>query len=208
MNGNAMQLVINGQVRDLDLAVETQFEEIMKEVHRIVHSPGITITRVNLDGKDITGADWDGFERLTAGDIGSLEVETGAMDELVTETLESLNQFLNQVVKELGRAIELFRVGEELKAIEVYGSTLEGIQLINYLTPMIHRNLGLNGGSNGGEGSIGEQSTRLEEILVDMLSAQESSDWILLTDLIEYELIPHLEKWQRIFALWRAVPVV
>ena len=208
MNGNTLQLVINGQVRDHDLAVDTQFEEIMKEVNRIVHSPGITITRVNLDGKDITGADWDGFDRLTAGEISSLEVETGAMDELVTETLNSLSQFLDQVIKELQRAVELFRLSEDLKAFEVYGSTLEGIQLINYLTPMIHRNLGLNGGSNGGTGSIEEQTSKLEGILVDMLSSQESSDWILLTDLIEYELVPHLENRQSTLALWRAAPVV
>ncbi len=207
MNGNAMQLVINGQVKDLGLAMDTQFDDVMKEVHRIVQSPGITITRVNLDGKDITGADWGGFDRLTVGEIGSLEVETGAMDDLVMETLDSLNHFLTQVVKELGKSVEMFRLGEELKAIEVYGSTLEGIQLINYLTPMIHRNLGLNGGSNGDAGSIDEQSTKLEGILVDMLSAQESSDWVLLADLLEYELVPHLKDRQSALILWRTAPV-
>ena len=39
-----------------------------------------------------------------------------------------------------------------------------------------------------------EDESRFEELLGSMLVAQEAQDWILLADLIEYELVPVFEK--------------
>jgi hypothetical protein len=39
----------------------------------------------------------------------------------------------------------------------------------------------------------------LNGILMEIIGAQQHSDWVLLTDLLEYELAPQLELWQEIF---------
>ena len=39
-----------------------------------------------------------------------------------------------------------------------------------------------------------EESDRIESLFSEMLKAQESQDWILLADLVEYEILPVLQR--------------
>jgi hypothetical protein len=47
---------------------------------------------------------------------------------------------------------------------------------------------------------VSVQSTieNLEQIICQMLKAQSDEDWVLLSDLLEYELLPSIESWKEI----------
>jgi hypothetical protein len=47
--------------------------------------------------------------------------------------------------------------------------------------------------------TLRESVDGLNGILMEIIGAQQHSDWVLLTDLLEYELAPQLELWQEIF---------
>lgn len=204
MIAKEMQILINGQEREFDLPAATPFKEIMREVNRIIQKPGQSVTRINLNGEDITGADWGGYDMMPAKEISNLEIQTSNMDLLALETLDSLDDFLSKLIAELGKAVNQFRIGEDMKGVEIFGLLLDGIQVVNHLTPMIQRNLGEAVCDLTYDGQpIADQFSKMEVIIKDMLAAQEDQDWILLADLIEYEFVPHFEDRQQILHMWR-----
>ncbi len=199
-----MNVTIDGKSCDLGLHPEVTFPEIMSVIGRLDPSPGIGITRVLLDGADITGADWSHLSAVPAATIQALEVETGSVSKLANELIDSLEDFAGRLVTELGSTAESFRQGEQEKAIGQYTRALDGIQLLNHTTDMVIRNLDFDAEqvTFGGKPST-NHFQKLSPLLDDMFSAQKRDDVVLLADLIEYELIPQFEDHQKILKLWR-----
>jgi hypothetical protein len=76
--------------------------------------------------------------------------------------------------------------------------------VVNHTTAMIQHNLEIDDSRISGNGnSVAKQLGNLEPILTDMFTAQQDQDWILLADLIEYELIPHFNDRQKILTSWK-----
>lgn len=199
-----MNLIIDGQPREVTIAADAKFPEVMRAVGQIQEAPGIGITRVKLNGRDITGADWSHYAGVGATTMDELEVETGNVSALAGELLDSLEDFTGRLISELGRTAESFRLGDDQRAAELYSRTLEGIQLLSHTTVMVARNLKLNTAQlQFGGRPTNEHLQKLPPLIDDMFAAQQKEDWVLLADLIEYELIPQFEDHQRIFRLWR-----
>lgn len=188
-----MKLLINGAEQSLDLPGTSTFQDVMQVVNHAAVGPGKSVTRVSLNGQDITGTDWQAYSPLTLEQIEQIEIETGSLTELARETLVSLEEFMSDLLRELNRVAEMFRSGEDVCAAELYSQSLDGIQVINYAASKVLENLGIDtsGITHNGK-SISEIFSELDNIISDMMHSQEQNDWILLADLIEYELIPHI----------------
>jgi len=195
---------VNGQAKELHLGDEVSFDKIIETINEETTEQGTSITNVKLNGEDITGMDWERFAHLTAGDIRNLEVETGDIKQLALETLNSLFEFTNNLVNELKRVTELFRLGNSVQGGDIFSRAIDGIQLVNHASAMVERNLGIEtDGSKGNGNTLTQQLNNLQPILEDMFSAQQNQDWVLLADLLEYELIPHFEEREKLLRSWR-----
>jgi hypothetical protein len=51
--------------------------------------------------------------------------------------------------------------------------------------------------------TFADAADSINRILLEIIGAQEQRDWVLLTDLLEYELAPQLELWVEIFTTIR-----
>jgi len=203
-----MEVVIDGQTRKLPMEMGLPFEQVMQEVKKTMVDPGISITRVKLNGEDITGSSWERFADTTVEKIKILELETGDVKKLAVETLDSLREFTDSLVDELKRAAEQFRLGNEMEGGDVFSRALDGIQLVNHTTAMVERNLEIESRYSQGNGdSMSHQFGNMEAIIEDMFASQTDRDWVLLADLIEYELIPHFAKRQKILGMWKELTV-
>jgi hypothetical protein len=192
MQEMALEVKIDGRGESLSLGEGARFEDVMRAIGRSVGTPGTGITRVRLRGEDITGQSWESYLHLAPSDLTGLEVETGDVTALARQTLGSLSDFISNLIRELDRAAGLFRQGQEMAAGEAFSRALDGIQLVSHTTAMIERNLGIDTAAVQFNGRpAGEQLRRLEPILEDMFAAQRTGDWVLLSDLIEYELVPY-----------------
>jgi hypothetical protein len=199
-----MNITINGKAHDLGLQPGTSFPEVMSAVSRLNVVPGSGITRVKLNGEDITGRDWSHLSAMDIATIEQLEVSTGDIAVLAGDLLDSLEDFTGRLIGELGRTVECFRVGDEAKAIQQYARILDGIHILQHTTEMTERNLGIDSATLVYNGRpTNEYATRLRPVIDDMLSAQQKGDLVLLADLIEYELIPQFEDHQQVLRLWR-----
>lgn len=198
-----MKLLINGEERELNLPADSSFPQLMEEVYLSSQAPDTAVTRVMLNKQNITGKDWEEYNSLTLADINTLEVETSSVKILALETIGSLRDFIQTLSIDLERAGELFRLGDQLQANDLYSRLLDGIQLIHHMTTLIERNIDLDlSGVNFKEIPISHHLKKLSPIIEDMLAAQQEEDWILLADLIEYELIPHFQDRREMLDIW------
>ena len=194
---------VNGQPKELHLGDEVSFDKIIETINEETAEQGTSITNVKLNGEDITGKDWERFAHLNISDIRNLEVETGNMKKLALDTLNSLIEFTINLVIELKRVTELFRMGNAIQGGDIFSRAIDGIQLVNHASAMVERNLRIDtGGSQGNGNSLTQQLNNLQPILEDMFSSQQDQDWVLLADLLEYELIPHFEERVKLLKSW------
>ncbi len=199
-----MNVTIDGKSFDLGLHGEATFPEIMAAVNKVDSAVNVGITRVRLNGDDITGKDWSHLSDVAGSSIELLEVQTGNVPGLANEMIDSLEDFSGRLVTELARTAESFRLGEQEKALDQYQRTLDGVQLLSHTSDMVVRNLGINVEEIAFGGKPSSQHLKkLGPVLDDMFSAHKRDDLVLLADLIEYELIPQFEDHQKILRLWR-----
>jgi len=206
MSEMALKVNIDGQLKELPFNVDAHFDQVIDSVQEVITDKDNSIIKVLLNGEDITGKDWEGFTDLPVSKIRELEVETGDVKKIAFETIGTLSDFISRLSEELKVSAEFFRIGDESKAMVAYGGTLDGIQLVNHTIALIERNLGIESGKEGDNGnSSTNRFASLEPIIMDMLSAQQQKDFVLLADLIEYELIPHFEERQQLLETWKEV---
>ncbi len=197
-----MRVTINDREKLLDLPEATPFAAVMQAVNKDALTPGSAIRRIKLNGEDITGIDWSPYLGLTASEISLVAVETGDLAALARETLDSLDDFIGDLTSELERLAYLFRVGEDLKALDIFAQALDGIYIVSFTTQRVLKNLSVEPTVDyaNDEASMQERINRLDEVLKAMFTAQQQQDWIKLADLVEYELNPHLENRRALLA--------
>ncbi len=198
-----MAFQIDGQTKELELKEEIPFEQVIEAIKGDLNDPEFSITRIKLNGEDITGKSWERFSHFTLKDIKDLQVETGNIERLARETLSSLKDFTGNVIEELKRAAEQFRLGQFDQGGEVFSHTLDGIQLVNHISIMVERNLEIESRYQPNNGqTLAIQMTNLKPVIEDIFAAQKDQDWILLADLIDYELVPHFNDRLNMFRGW------
>jgi hypothetical protein len=129
------------------------------------------------------------------GSVYKLEHVAGVLQD-GKNFLAELNSFL------LNNAL-LFRRGQEFQAKESFVQSVEGLE---YFVSFIEQLAGISGldltVANYEGKTIRESFNDLNHIFMEIIAAQEKSDWVLLADLVEYELCPQLQRWNGLIALF------
>lgn len=95
-----------------------------------------------------------------------------------------------------------FRSGGERRALGHYIDFLNGFDSLVQALDYVGRALGIDYASTPlGGTTITRFVEDLNALLSESMKAQERKDWVLLADLLEYELAPHLESWQQVLAV-------
>ncbi|EQD24728.1 MAG: hypothetical protein M1537_04715 [Nitrospirae bacterium] len=161
-------------------------------------------------GKTLSGVLLNGFP-ATRPEIENLEMEGPFRLEIRTQPLESLlKEVLTDLVAHLDSLMVVFQeIGNNLRRGNlsavfaprdrtqpdggVYMQGLEGMVAAQVLVEEVGR-IEKQSGVDSFRPSFIEESDRIESLFSEMLKAQESQDWILLADLVEYEILPVLQR--------------
>lgn len=138
-------------------------------------------------------------ESVLLGGIQRLEIETISSRDLALGFLESYQPVLDTLAQATEKVAELFRVGDEQQANEEYLQFLEALELLLESMQRVTNALNLDMAHVTHDGvSARERLDRLSELTGEMLSAQEEDDWVLLADLMQYDLKPEFEAWSQL----------
>ncbi|AFS54478.1 hypothetical protein [Leptospirillum ferriphilum] len=159
------------------------------------------VEEIRLDG-EIVCKDGEYVHDLDDKKGTSLELVTVPLEDILRESVRTLVSHLSQVARlfsEIGRSLRKGKIDEVFGGEGAYkdrgGAYVQGIESMVAAQVLVGQIRGACREEGARESLVLiEDESRFEELLGSMLVAQEAQDWILLADLIEYELVPVFEK--------------
>lgn len=200
-----MQINLNHRAEEFPTDGVKSFGELMACLAKRAAREGDSILKVKLNGEDITGKDRTSIDPLPLDQVKEIEIQTGDPQVLARTSLYSVADFLEKLLIQLQDSAELLRVGYSERSNQSYLRCIDGLQVFMHSLESCRRLLGISfellivpAGPEGGLISAAENRRHMFEVLDSMIEAQTNQDWVLLSDLLEYELVPVLEDWRRI----------
>ena len=192
-----MKIFINGvETQDPCFHGET-LEEVMNAI--LKSRQNFYIRRVWLDGKEVSSSAQD-TSKISAANVDLLELELAQLQDLLANNLTNAKAYLEKLIPGFQKAADLFRMGNEQEANQYYLQVLDGIDWFSQVVLTI-----VNAQEKKfEEKSLEERQKELTGLMAQMLEANENQDWVLLADLLEYEMIPFYKDWQEVLSRFEA----
>ena len=189
-----MKLTINGvEQEESELKGET-LEAILDMM--VKNTPGSYIRRIWLDQKEFPADDRETLQKKPAN-INSLEVELADLKDLVATNLSNALDYLEKLIPGFDQAADLFRTGNEQEANKYYIQILDGM---DWFSEVVNVVMSSEGEGQEPENSLKLRQAKLTDLMSQMLEANKNQDWVLLADILEYEMIPFYKEWQTILS--------
>ena len=132
--------------------------------------------------------------------VGNIAVHSGDFDNVVRESLAELETELKNANASVA---EIIRLLENRKEDEAYNRLVQLLDSIRIFFTVFSEDLGWSEPPDA-EISRSEFSTVLERALTQLIAAQENRYWVSVCDVLEYEITPILESWQKLVERTRA----
>jgi hypothetical protein len=192
-----MKISINGAETE---EASFQGETLGEVLHAILNSRRDSyIRRVWLDGQEASSNTQDTLKTSTAS-VELLELELALLQDLVVNNLTNAREYLEKLIPGFQKAADLFRMGNEQEANQYYLQILDGVDWFSQVVLTI-----VNAQENiFEEQSLEERQKKLTDLMAQMLEANQNQDWVLMADLLEYEMIPFYTGWQEVLSQIKA----
>ena len=187
-----MKLTINGvEQEESELKGET-LEAILDMM--VKNAPGSYIRRIWLDQQEFPADDRETLQKKPT-DINLLEVELANLKDLVATNLSNALDYLEKLIPGFDQAADLFRMGNEQEANKFYIQILDGM---DWFSEVINIVMDSEFKRSAPEDTLRLRQAKLTDLMSQMLEANKNQDWVLLADILEYEMIPFYKEWQTI----------
>ena len=189
-----MKLTINGvEQKESEFKGET-LEAILDMM--VKNTPGSYIRRIWLDQQEFPSDDRETLQKKPA-DINCLEVELANLKDLVATNLSNALDYLEKLIPGFDQAADLFRTGNEQEANKYYIQILDGM---DWFSEVVNVVMSSEGEGQEPENSLQVRQAKLTDLMSQMLEANKNQDWVLLADILEYEMTPFYKEWQTILS--------
>ena len=193
-----MKVSINGVAQE-----ESDFEgETVSAIldAMVQQTPGSYIRRIWLDDQEFPSDDREALQKKPS-DIDSLEVELANLKDLVATNLANALDYLKKLIPGCEQAADLFRAGNEQEANKYYLQILDGIDWFSQVVSVIMSpDEGETELPDTDDESLEVRQKKLTDLMSQMLEANENQDWVLLADILEYEMVPFYKDWEKILS--------
>ena len=193
-----MKVSINGVAQE-----ESDFEgETVSAIldAMVQQTPDSYIRRIWLDDQEFPSDDREALQKKPS-DIDSLEVELANLKDLVATNLANALNYLKKLIPGFEQAADLFRAGSEQEANKYYLQILDGIDWFSQVVSVIMSpDEGETELPDTDDESLEVRQKKLTDLMSQMLEANQNQDWVLLADILEYEMVPFYKDWEKILS--------
>ncbi|PYS05124.1 MAG: hypothetical protein DMG16_00630 [Acidobacteria bacterium] len=127
-------------------------------------------------------------------EVTPVAIKSGDFDSVVRESMEELDQEIKASLASVSQIVHLLENRKEEDAYRRLGHLLDSIRI--FFT-IFSEDLGWIEAPDA-EISRKESSAALERALTQLVKAQENHYWVSICDVLEYEIVPILESWQKL----------
>jgi hypothetical protein len=197
-----MQITLNDQTLPVDLSHLRNLEEALLELNEKFIPDGQQLFQVEVNGKFFTERYPRESRYVALGEVSRLDLKTVSDEELARSILiDAVNQ-VETLVQALEKSAALFRLAAEDEANHYFAQVLEALRWLlqtgEGACQVFQMDLGQV--TSPQIGDVSDFLKRFQDLLEEMLQVYEEEDYILLADLMEYELLPMVVQWQKILS--------
>ena len=198
-----MQVTLNEQNLPVDLSHLRTLEEALLELNEKFIPDGQQLFQVEVNGQFFTERYPRESRYVTLGEVARLDLKTVSDVDLARSILTDAAYQAETLTQALEKSAALFRLAAEDEANHYFAQVLEALrwlvqtgegacQVLDVKLSQIKSPL---------FGDVSDFLKRFQSLLDEMLQVSEEEDYILLADLMEYELLPMVQEWQKILSL-------
>lgn len=165
--------------------------EILRHIDTLVQNSGMIFSHLEVDGVAVVD-DIDRYLTEKLDQIARIEIFVKTSLEVVTEVLESAFQYLGRALPSLEELAAAFYQGPDTSTWTNFELFLEGMDWLLRITEYLRQPVLVSDYQRYREFYQGLQAK-----LPELEKALEKSDYILIADLLSYEIIPALQDFRK-----------
>ncbi len=197
-----MQVTINDQNLAVDFSHLRNLEEALVELNEKFIPEGQQLFQVEVNGQFFTERYPRESRYVTLGEVSTLDLKTVSDEELARSILADAAGQVETLAQALEKSAALFRLAAEDEANHYFAQVLEALRWLLQTGEGACKVLevDLQEVTSPQIGDVSDFLKRFQDLLEEMLQVYEEEDYILLADLMEYELLPMVTQWQKILS--------
>lgn len=186
-------IVIDGRQSEIKLENFANLEEILVKVMEDSHLENRVVTDVLVNDEAFSEIYPHQAEDIEQRGIHSVEIRSMAVGEMAVNITRELYKVVQVMTEGSRHVAALFRQADDSEALDMFQDLLEVTRDFMGMISVLRSEFSLR---NTREFS--DNVERFSDLLSEMTDVLENEDWILLADLLEYELLPACENWKKV----------
>lgn len=184
-------IIVDGQKTDKSIAMFSNLEEILTNLMQEKTMEDRVITDVLVNNEIFSEIYPHQAEDLSSDSINSLEIRSVPSSQMALDIAGEMNKVASMMESGGTNVARLFREGKDSDALELLQDLLDVVRdFLAMVGDLRERYLG------GADENFRSKTIELSDLLSEMSEILESEDWVLLSDLLEYEFAPQCVEWK------------
>jgi hypothetical protein len=195
-----MLVTINEQNLPEDFSHLANLEDLIAEINERFVPLGQQLFQVHVNGEFFSER-YPGESRyLELREVSRLEVKTVSDADMARYLLREAVRQGGTLLQAIEQSAVLFRVGSDEEANHYFAQVLEALRWLLQIGEEACQVLGLNlvKAAPDPKVPVSRYLRNLQDLLEEMQEIAEEEDYVMLADLMEYELLPMVQEWQKI----------
>jgi hypothetical protein len=189
------QLAFNGNSLPVDPALNT-WQELLTDLESRQLSDSEVISSVHFDGDEILNFRREDALSVELNRIQEVRVEAIGQSEMLRGAIQEAGAYLPTLRTSMLNVAELFR-GERLdQANAQLQEVFNGIRM--FVALLRGMELSVSGVAAAKESKVEQALQQMGAVLEEQIKAQTQKDWMLVADILEYDLAPALQTFEEI----------
>ena len=198
------KIIINEKERNYDTSSCDNLNKLYNNLlNEFATQQESLVTKIRLNGKELSKDELQKRGHLPVNDIESFELIILTLPEIALNNVNNAMEYLGKLIPAVKKTSELFRTKSPEEANKYYLQCIEGLtwfqEVVENISSLLKQELEK---LNFDPKSLVELQKQLLSITKEISDFQAKKDWVMLADLLEYELTPYLEKWESILPLF------
>ena len=197
-----MKLLINGK-EEIGSGIGETLGDFLLHIEKVGLAQGNVVRSIKLNGHE-SSLDSNVNRNMRLSEIETLEVEVTSLSDIVDKNIENADAYLIRLIPGIEKSVELFRMGNEQEANQFFINIIDGVDWLSQVLDMILEAKAISPDAVFDGKSIQERRDNLITFTQQMVDANKNKDWVLLADLLEYEILPYYQEWSNLIPYFRA----
>lgn len=186
-------IIVDGRPSEQQISNFANLEEILADVMKDEQLNGRVITDVIVNEENFSEIYPHQAQDMSCEAISRVEIRSEPMDKLAVEMAGELPKVATLMANGARNVGRLFREDKNAEALDLLQDLLDVTRdFMGMITKLRDQYLG------GADEEFVRKTETLSDLLTEMSDVMQEEDWILLSDLLEYELAPLCEDWRAI----------